>query len=221
MAIRRRTTSRTGKWATSRTAPVSWAGARARWSPSGRIRPRAPSSTRELCLYAFGGTTAFYDQTVGTLANDMPSASYSTGAPNQSFYVYFPPVVRGSEEVYVAGQPWQEVQNLATAGPGAEVYQFDASKGEIVWLGDGVHGAIPPEGDEITASYESGPHGGFVQFYRAMKAIDPRVHICETEEASTAFLQVMGTTYPYDCVELHKYAKPLDLGAPMTTYEKT
>ena len=59
-----------------------------------------------------------------------------------------------------------------------------------------------------------------MQFYRAMKAMNPRVHICETEEASTAFLQVMGTTYPYDCVELHKYAKPLDLGAPMTTYEQ-
>ncbi len=83
----------------------------------GPHKTACPVQHEELCLYAFGGTTAFYDQTVGTLANDMPSASYSTGAPNQSFYVYFPPVVRGSEEVYVAGQPWQEVQNLATAGP--------------------------------------------------------------------------------------------------------
>ena len=30
----------------------------------------------------------------------------------------------------------------------------------------------------------------------------------------------MGRTYPYDCVELHKYAKPLDLSAPMSTYEE-
>jgi hypothetical protein len=30
----------------------------------------------------------------------------------------------------------------------------------------------------------------------------------------------MGHTYRYDCVELHKYAKPLDTNAPMTEYEE-
>ena len=109
--------------------------------------------------------------------------------------------------------------SLSGAGPNDDVYQFDASTGEITF-GNGTHGAIPPEESFITTSYESGPHGGFVQFYRAMKAMNRHIQICETEEASTAFLQIMGKTYPYDCVELHKYAKPLDIRAPMTTYEE-
>ena len=178
-----------------------------------------PTTVERICLYAFGGTTAFYNQTVGILADQLPSASYSTGLPNQAFYVYFPPVVPGSQTIDVGGEPWQEVPSLNEAGAGQHVYQLIASKGEVLF-GNGVHGAIPPEGGAITASYESGPHGGFVEFYRAMKAMNPHVHICETEEANTVFLQVMGKTYPYDCVELHKYAKPLDLSAPMTTYEE-
>ena len=178
-----------------------------------------PATVERICLYAFGGTTAFHDQTVGILADDLPSASYSTGLPNQAFYVYFPPVVAGTETIDVGDVPWHEVPSLSNATPGRDVYQFIASKGEALF-GNGAHGAIPPEGATITASYQSGPHGGFVEFYRAMKAMNPRVHICETEEADGAFLRIMGKTYPYDCVELHKYAKPLDLSATMTTYEE-
>jgi alpha-L-arabinofuranosidase len=178
-----------------------------------------PTTVERICLYAFGGTTAFYNQTVGILADQLPSASYSTGLPNQAFYVYFPPVVPGSQTIDIGGEPWQQVPSLNEAGAGQHVYHLIASKGEVLF-GNGVHGAIPPEGGAITASYDSGPHGGFVAFYRAMKAMNPHVHICETEEASTVFLQVMGKTYPYDCVELHKYAKPLDLSAPMSTYEE-
>jgi alpha-L-arabinofuranosidase len=178
-----------------------------------------PTTVERICLYAFGGTTAFYDQTVGILADELPSATYSTGLPHQAFYVYFAPVVPGTQTIDVGGVPWQQVQNLSNATAGQDAYQFIASKGEILF-GNGVHGAIPPEGATITASYESGPHGGFVQFYRAMKAMNRHAHICETEEANTVFFQVMGKTYPYDCVELHKYAKPLDLSAPMTLYEQ-
>jgi alpha-L-arabinofuranosidase len=178
-----------------------------------------PPTVKQICLYAFGGTTAFNDEPVGIMANQLPSASYSTGLPGQVFYVYFPPVVLESETIEVGGVPWQVVPNLSSAAPGRDVYQFNPSKGEILF-GNGVHGAIPPEGLRVTASYESGPHGGFVEFYRAMKAMNRHAQICETEEERTVFLQVMGRTYPYDCVELHKYAKPLDLSAPMTTYEQ-
>jgi alpha-L-arabinofuranosidase len=178
-----------------------------------------PTGDQLVCLYAFGGTTAFYDQTVGTFADELQSASYSTGSPDQTFYVYYPPVVPSTQTVYVNGQIWREVQSLSAAGPDDDVYEFDASKGEITF-GDGMHGAVPPAGALIMASYESGPHGGFVQYYRAMKAMDPDAQICETEESNTAFLELMGRTYPYDCVELHKYAKPLDIQAPITAYEE-
>jgi alpha-L-arabinofuranosidase len=178
-----------------------------------------PAANRLICLYVFGGTTAFYNQTVGTFADELPSAALSTGSPDQTFYVYYPPVVPNTESVYVNGELWHEVQSLSTAGPGDDVYEFDASKGEITF-GDGMHGAVPSAGTPITANYESGPHGGFVEYYRAMKAMDPHVQICETEESSVAFLRIMGRIYPYDCVELHKYAKPLDIQSPITVYEE-
>ncbi len=178
-----------------------------------------PAGDQLVCLYAFGGTTAFYDQPVGTFADELPSTTYSTGGADQSFYVYYPPAVPDTETVYVNDQIWQEVQSLSAAGPDDDVYEFNASKGEIIF-GDGAHGAVPPGGAAISASYESGPHGGFVEYYRAMKAMGPHAQICETEEASIAFLQIMGRTYPYNCVELHKYAKPLDIRSPMSVYEE-
>ena len=180
-----------------------------------------PTSIERICLYAFGGTTAFSDQPVGILADELPSASYSTGLANQSFYVYFPPVVPRSQTIDVGGAPWEEVPSLTTAGPDDDVYQFLAPKGEILF-GNGVHGAIPPEGSPISASYESGPHGGFVQFYRAMKAMDPHAQICETEEADTAFPSNYGpdstrTTVLPSCTSTPN----LSTSAPMNvTYEQ-
>jgi alpha-N-arabinofuranosidase len=185
----------------------------------GPHRTWCPPSQVAVCLYAFGGTTAFYDQAVGRSADERQSASFSTGLPGQSFFVYFPPVVPGTGAVYVAGRQWARVQSLAGTGPASHVYAFDPATGMITF-GDGKHGAVPPLGARVTATYESGPHGGFVDFYNAMKRMDRHVHICEAEEASTAFLQAMGTTYPYDCIELHSYVQPLDTRAPMDQYEE-
>jgi alpha-L-arabinofuranosidase len=178
-----------------------------------------PSADTGMCLYAYGGTTQFSAEPVGTFADTRPQASYSTGAPGQQFYVYFPPVVPASTTVYVNGKAWSPVADLSSAGPDDDVYTLDAATG-MVAFGDGAHGAVPPTGARVTATYQSGPHGGFVQFYRAMKAMDPHIKVCESEEASIAFLKTMGRTYPYDCVEVHKYAAPPDVKAPMTDYEE-
>jgi alpha-L-arabinofuranosidase len=186
----------------------------------GRHTVPCPPSQVATCLYAFGGTTYFSPQPVGTFADELASASYSTGKASQHFYVYFPPVVPSSVAVFVNGQAWTEVSSLATAGPRAQVYSVTAINGEISF-GNDVHGQIPLKGAKITAAYESGPHGGFVQFYAAMKAMNPHIQICETEETNSAFLAMMGRKYPYDCVELHEYAKPTDIDAPMTQYEES
>jgi alpha-N-arabinofuranosidase len=148
-----------------------------------KIGPHIGRCTRwevATCLYAFGGTTAFFRQTVGTFADDERLTSYSTGRPNQTFFVYFPPVVPRTQTVYVAGQRWWPLGNLAVANSRSRVYRFDPSDGEITF-GNGRHGAVPSRGAEITVSYSSGPHQGFVEFYDAMKKMSPRVHICETE----------------------------------------
>ena len=53
-----------------------------------------------------------------------------------------------------------------------------------------------------------------------MKRMNPDISVCESEETDVAFLQVMGKRYPYDCVELHEYARPADFAAPLLRYEE-
>jgi alpha-L-arabinofuranosidase len=185
----------------------------------GRHKTHCPASTPAVCLYAFGGTTSFSHQLVGTFADEERSASRSTGGADQSFYAYFPPAVPGTETVFVGRHLWQPVRDLSSAGPAAHVYRFDAASARITF-GNGKHGAIPRAGDRVTINYQSGPHSGFVEFYAAMKRMNPHIQVCESEEEDLTFLAVMGHTYRYDCVELHKYAKPLDTNAPMTQYEE-
>lgn len=178
-----------------------------------------PASEVKVCLYAFGGTTSFANQPVGTLADELPAASYSDGRADQRFFVYYPPVVRHSETVMVDGVPWRQVASFAHAGRSSTVYRFDAASGAIAF-GNGRHGAIPPAGARITASYESGPHGGFVDFYRAMKRMNPQIQVCQAEQPSVAFLKLMGRRFPYDCVEDHPYASPRNSGSPLGAYEQ-
>lgn len=185
----------------------------------GTLGSHCPVGEMATCLYAFGGTTEFTGQAVGRFADEMPDASYSTGAPNQAFYLYFPPAVPGSVTVYVDGRPWAEVADLAKAGPGERVFTVSPTTGRVLF-GDGHHGGIPPKGARVTASYESGPHDGFVEFYQAMKAMNPRISVCESEGSEVGFLRLMGRRYAYDCVELHDYARPADFLAPLNDYEQ-
>jgi alpha-L-arabinofuranosidase len=53
-----------------------------------------------------------------------------------------------------------------------------------------------------------------------MKRMNPHVHVCEAEQQHTTFLELMGKTYPYDCVELHEYAWPLDTTTSLPRYEE-
>jgi hypothetical protein len=53
-----------------------------------------------------------------------------------------------------------------------------------------------------------------------MKRMNPDISVCESEESDFGFLQVMGKEYPYDCVELHEYARPADFAAPLLGYEE-
>lgn len=172
--------------------------------------PHCANSNVLACLYDFGGTTGFTDQPAGDLADTSPSAALSTGAPAQVKYVVYAPVVPGSLSLTVAGQPWTEVTSFAGAGPASTVYELDPATGKITF-GDGVHGAIPPAGAQIDTSYQSGPHPGFVDYYRAMKAVNPTIHVCLGASSVFpdigAYLQDLGSQYPYDCVPTHPYVR--------------
>jgi alpha-N-arabinofuranosidase len=171
------------------------------------------------CEYIYGGTTSFTDQPVVLAADRRSSAAASTGAAGQSFEVAYPPVVAGSATVEVGGSVWTLVSSLSSAGASADDYTLDPATGEITF-GDGVHGAIPPSGAVVTASYQSGPHDGFSQFYSAMKQVNPAIQVCSSDTTQN-FLEAMGSTQPYDCLQDHPYVGAGDISPslPIDQYE--
>jgi alpha-L-arabinofuranosidase len=171
------------------------------------------------CEYIYGGTTAFTDQRVVLAADRRSSAAVSTGAAGQSFQVAYPPVVLGSATVMVNGVAWTSVPSLGGAGPSDDDYTLDASTGTITF-GGGAHGAAPPSGAVVTASYQSGPHDGFAQFYSAMKQANPSIQVCSSDTTQD-FLEAMGTTEPYDCLQDHPYVGSGNISpsVPIDQYE--
>lgn len=178
--------------------------------------PPGACKTVATCEYIYGGSTLFTGQRLVRYANRTKAAAVSTGRRGQHFYVAEPPVVPQSISVFVGGHPWRQVSSLATAGPQARVFVFNHSTGEATF-GNGVHGAVPQKGAVLTATYVSGPHAGFVGFYRAMKRANPDIKVCAADP-TTAFIDAMGSSVPYDCLQDHLYVYPLKT-ATIADYE--
>jgi alpha-N-arabinofuranosidase len=171
------------------------------------------------CQYIYGGSAAFTNQPVVGYTDRSAAAADSTGKAGQSFYVAYPAVAAGSQTVDVGGQAWTAVSSLADAAPGAEVYTIDDATGRITF-GDGVHGAIPAAGAQVTASYTSGPHDGFLAFYQAMKKANPQIKVCSTD-TSDAFVAAMGAALPYDCLQVHPYLSGSNTSVDISSFERT
>jgi alpha-N-arabinofuranosidase len=173
------------------------AGEKTFWiGPGTTLAERAPK-------YIFGGSNRFTKQLVHTEDDYTPSGSVSSGKPNQNFFVRFPPVEPDSHTVYVGGAPWSSVDDLSSAGA-ENVYEFDPQEGRITF-GDGEHGNIPEKGARITITHVSGPHDGFVDFYREMKEVDPSIEVGSALNAPI-FTEMMGSEHPYDFLVAHSYS---------------
>ncbi|MGH2554882.1 MAG: hypothetical protein ACRDHO_04100, partial [Actinomycetota bacterium] len=131
------------------------------------------------------------------------AASISKGTPSQSFNVKFPPVAPGTESVFVDGEEWSRVASLRSAGE-EKVYEISHPTGRVLF-GDGNHGEIPEKGARITVSYTSGPHDGFVDFYRQIKEVDPSVQVGASFNGP-GFWSLMGAEHPYDFLVGHSYS---------------
>jgi alpha-L-arabinofuranosidase len=155
------------------------------------------------CLYAFGGTTRFEHQSAVRLSDWREAASVSGGEPGLFMNARYAPVAAGSETVWVDGAPWRGLSDLDSAGADAKVYRINYQTGAISF-GDGVHGAIPPKGSKISVSYTSGPHEGFVDFYRRIKAVNPNIKVCASIR-DESFIRIMGAQHRYDCIQQHRH----------------
>jgi alpha-N-arabinofuranosidase len=152
--------------------------------------------------YIFGGKSVFEDHKLGTLEAHSPQSTLADGSPNFVRWARYPPVEPGSNTLYVDGQPWEEVDDITAAGA-ENVYEFEPRSGKVTF-GDGEHGNIPPEGALLTLDYISGPHDGFLDFYREMKAVDPTIEIGSAIHTDV-FTELMGSEHPYDFMVVHSY----------------
>lgn len=168
------------------------------------------SSDRDVAVrqYAFGGARNVVAEPLGRDCWHPVGGVRSSAEPGQVFDVLFPPLVPDSVRATIAGEPWIRVPDLAAHGPDDEVFTVDPLEGTLQF-GDGVHGAIPPQGAVVRASYRS-VHEGFFAFARAMKQVDPTIDVCASWGVS-AFVTEVGNRR-YDCFTAHAYTHFLNEG---------
>jgi len=152
-------------------------------------------------LYVHGGSTNWTTDGVVMYADFSPAAMLGNGQSNQIKYARYPPVQPG-EQLFVNGVLWLPT-DLATTNGTAKAYQIDRTTGEIRF-GNGTHGAKPGNGQEIRLTYTSGPHDGFVDFYREMKLADPAIEVYSSLRTDQ-FCQEMGAALNYDGLVRHYY----------------
>lgn len=79
-----------------------------------------------------------------------------TGLPGQVYKLKNRPVLKGSIKLTVDGREWQERADLYGSGPGDMHFMLDSKEGAITF-GDGLMGAVPPDGAVIVVSqYRTG-----------------------------------------------------------------
>jgi alpha-L-arabinofuranosidase len=106
------------------------------------------------------------------------------GGSGQTYILRFPPV-RNVRVFWAATQEdgrngvfeeWLQVRDLQQHGPDAKVFELDSLAGTLTF-GDGVHGAVPPQGSWFLVEYTTYGHKGFVDFARAMRQAPSSVPI--------------------------------------------
>lgn len=179
---------------------------------------RSADNAQALRQYVFGGSQRQVDQPVGKACDHTVVASRSDGSPGQRFRLWYPPAVPGSVSISVGGQRWRQVADVQREAPRQRVYEINPATGWVTFGGAG-GGMAPPRGAQVTATYVSGPHPGFVGYYRAMKQVDPSIRVCGTW-GQPAFIRLMGSRLPYDCLAAHIFSRPgADLSTPVELYD--
>ena len=144
-----------------------------------RVRLRADDAPAESAnqlnasLSWLGANAARVTQRVHIFSENMGQGS---GEPDQILTLVNTPVLKGTVQLAVNGELWQETDDLMAAGPEVPVrnpkttpgsqpvisetqptklFTLDRESGEIRF-GDGLHGMRPPRGSIIRASYDYG-----------------------------------------------------------------
>ena len=199
--------------------------------------------------YVNGGNVTYTKQYAVVKGNWNSTASYSTGKAGQQFgmryarlqldtksakYKNWTAFVPGSVSVFVGNEQWKPVADLATSGPNDKVYQLDSKTGFFTF-GDGKHGMIPPQGQQVSVSYQV-QRDGFVQISQSMRSTMEQInqdrqkagespkelHVYSSWEG-TNFVEKMnkeGKNALYDGLTIHPYSgKPAGGSSTESTRE--
>ena len=185
--------------------------------------------------YIDGGTAVFNQQYAVCEEDWNQNASKSTGEPGMVRYMRYANVnpkildengkpiddpsfkaIDDGVSVYVGGTQWTEVTSFANSGSADKHFVIDYSTGAI-HFGDGVKGAIPAAGTQITVSY-SVDRQGFVDVSKAIKetvakineieGTDYEAHVYSSFE-TTGFISKMAERNAnewYDGLTIHPYS---------------
>ena len=185
--------------------------------------------------YIDGGTAVFNQQYAVCEEDWNQQASKSTGEANMVRYMRYANVnpkmyaedgtivddpsfraVNDGVTVYVGSTQWTVVENFENSGPSDKHAVVDYSTGAIRF-GDGVKGAIPASGTQITVSY-SVEREGFIDVSMAIKntvaqineleGADHEAHVYSSYETA-GFISKMaarGANEWYDGLTIHPYS---------------
>lgn len=162
---------------------------------------------KALHQYIGGHTFRVTDEMLGRICMHLNRGSVSSGRPGQVFQVLYPPAqLLNVDIIDPQGNPatdWQRVDSaaFATALPDAKVFEVNEPDGEVTF-GNGVNGAVLPQGYRVRATYKS-VHKGVFAFIKAMRAVDPKIKTCVTWGLKQ-FIKVAGNR-KYNCFTVHAY----------------
>lgn len=196
--------------------------------------PQVPGGALE--GYTNGGLASFNKQYAVREGDWNVTASRSDGTANQTFLMRyallprqtatgavdtsFEAVVPSSVHVFVNDQEWQVVDSLANAAADDTVVQLNKYDGTLLF-GDGTHGRIPEQGQQVKVSYQV-QRDGFVQIVKSMRATFEQVNKARSEAKlptidakiytsfeTTGFVDKMhelGLDNLYDGMTIHPYS---------------
>ncbi|WP_251563200.1 LamG-like jellyroll fold domain-containing protein [Paenibacillus pasadenensis] len=131
-------------------------------------------------------------------------------ALENAYYARYAPIstAAGTYKVEVGSETWTQVATLANSLPADKHYTINFNTGKITF-GNNIKGKRPESNVYVT--YRTANHDGFVDFYKAMKAVDPSIKVFSVFGGITPDLVAENSQNYFDGIIIHPYGQGVSL----------
>ncbi|OXM16366.1 LamG-like jellyroll fold domain-containing protein [Paenibacillus herberti] len=131
-------------------------------------------------------------------------------AKTSEYYARYAPMssAAGAYKVEVGTETWTQVATLANSLSTDKHYMIDFNTGKITF-GDNVKGKRPD--NNVYVTYSTVNHDGFVDYFQAMKAVDPSIKVFIVFGGVTAELVAENSQNYFDGIVIHPYGQGISL----------